>query len=266
MIKKLILHMFKRVFFLVFPFFSFFFSAQENLNVKVSYVMNLKSVGTYQSTSLPEVECTLYIQNGMSKFNMLYLEAEKKYPGEFYNQNVSVYKDFNKNEMFGRAIGYKNFEYVIKDSLNIIDWKLEESTKLINGKTCKLATAHWRDHDWEAWYDESIPISDGPFKLHGLPGLILEAKATACDGNSYSFTMTEIEFTKDSFEKKIFYPFKNKEFKLIEYDTMYKDKSNTTMNSLKNSYLRARESDGNNIITGRSCSSSITFDFCFCYP
>ena len=196
--------MFKRVFIIPILFLFFTIQAQQDLNLKVSYKMTINYNSTYQSSIVPTVDCDLYIEKGVSKFNMFYAEAEKKYPGQLYKQHLSIYKDFNKNEMYARAIGYKNFEYVRKDSLNIIDWKLEESTKLINGKTCKLATAHWRNHDWVAWYDESIPISDGPFKLHGLPGLILEAKATACDGNSYNFTMTEIEFTKDSFEKKYF--------------------------------------------------------------
>ena len=241
--------------------------AQEPLNLKVSYTMQVNFNSTYQSTSAPTVDCYLYIKDGISKFDMNYEEAEKKYPGELYGYHVSIYKNFNKNEMYGRVIGYKSDEYVIKDSLNIINWKLEDSTKIIKGRSCKLAIAHWRDHDWQAWYDEHITFSDGPYKLNGLPGLILEAKATSCNNVISTFEVNDIQFTNDSFAKEIFFPFAKKEFKFINYAVWYPELAKTMINNLKNSYLRSQESaNENNVISGKTCSSSISFDFCFCYP
>ncbi|SEF77241.1 GLPGLI family protein [Halpernia humi] len=259
--------MFKKVFVFILLITVTFFIAQERLNLRVAYQMEVNFNSTDQVTTLPKVDCYLYVQDGVSKFDMYFEKAEKLYPGQFYPNHVSVYKDFNKNEMYGRAIGYKNDGYVIKDSLNNIEWKLQDSIRIIGGRSCKLATTHWRDFDWEAWYDEDIPISEGPYKLNGLPGLILAAKAKSCSNIIYNFNLIDVNFRKDSLKKYIFYPFVNPEFKLIDYATFYADISKSTLNNLKNNYLRSKESDvSNDVITGKSCSSSTTFDFCFCYP
>ncbi len=102
--------------------------------------MEIDRNNTFKSGSNPKVDCDMYIEDGISRFIVKYQEAYAIYPGQVISYNVSVYKDFkNKNEMYGRAIGYKANNYVIKDSLNIIDWKLQDFTKIINGENCKLA-------------------------------------------------------------------------------------------------------------------------------
>lgn len=57
----------------------------------------------------------------------------------------------------------------------LFDWKLCKGEKTICGYPCKKATATFRGRTWTAWYAPSLPYSDGPWKLGGLPGVILEA-------------------------------------------------------------------------------------------
>ncbi|RQE01044.1 GLPGLI family protein, partial [Prevotella intermedia] len=45
------------------------------------------------------------------------------------------------------------------------------------GMECKKATTNFRGRYWEVWYTEDIPISQGPWKLCGLPGMILKANS-----------------------------------------------------------------------------------------
>ena len=57
----------------------------------------------------------------------------------------------------------------------IPQWELKKSTKDILNYNCQLAISKYRGRTWYAWFTFDIPISEGPWKLCGLPGLILEA-------------------------------------------------------------------------------------------
>lgn len=70
------------------------------------------------------------------------------------------------------------------------DWRLEDADTVICGYKCRAASADVRGRKWRVWYTEEIPLPDGPWKLHGLPGLILEAREA--DG-FYSFACVGIE-------------------------------------------------------------------------
>lgn len=101
--------------------------------------------------------------------------------------------DFSNLPKGGRFawVYYKNYpkegestflESVIKDNYQCIekveipDWKIvSDSTATIMGYTCQLAKASFKGRTWYAWYSEDIPINEGPWKLCGLPGLILRA-------------------------------------------------------------------------------------------
>ena len=54
-------------------------------------------------------------------------------------------------------------------------WELTSETKDIMGYNCQLATCNYRGRIWNVWFCPDIPINEGPWKLFGLPGLVLEA-------------------------------------------------------------------------------------------
>jgi GLPGLI family protein len=56
------------------------------------------------------------------------------------------------------------------------DWELLPDTLSIAGYLCRKATCRFKGRSYEAWFTDEIPRSEGPWKLHGLPGLILRAE------------------------------------------------------------------------------------------
>lgn len=53
------------------------------------------------------------------------------------------------------------------------EWTLTNDSKKILGYNCKVATASFRGREYKAWFTTELPTSAFPWKLKGLPGLIL---------------------------------------------------------------------------------------------
>lgn len=61
------------------------------------------------------------------------------------------------------------------DTLYPMQWYLRNEKKMIDSLECYMATAFFKGRNYVAWYCPAIAIPDGPWKLGGLPGLIIEA-------------------------------------------------------------------------------------------
>jgi Protein of unknown function (Porph_ging). len=81
-----------------------------------------------------------------------------------------------------------------KESIQMPHWKILQEKKNVAGYVCQRAVAHFFGRQWEAWFATDIPIQEGPWKLYGLPGLILEAKDST---NKFIFTCVSIERLKE---------------------------------------------------------------------
>lgn len=70
------------------------------------------------------------------------------------------------------------------------EWKLTADTLTLLGYRCTRATTQFKGRQWTAWFTPDIPVSEGPWKLCGLPGMIL--KAEDAEGH-YRFAANGIE-------------------------------------------------------------------------
>jgi GLPGLI family protein len=66
------------------------------------------------------------------------------------------------------------YKFLYKEPLIQQDWKILSDTKELKGYKCQKAICTFRGRDYEAWFTREIPISDGPWKFNGLPGLIVQ--------------------------------------------------------------------------------------------
>lgn len=79
-------------------------------------------------------------------------------------------------------------EYEGNEKTPKITWQIQEDTITVNGYLCKKATTEFRGVKWDVCYTEEVPSTAGPWRLNGLPGLIILAKSEA-----HSFVLSELK-------------------------------------------------------------------------
>lgn len=107
-----------------------------------------------------------------------------------FNSKNSYFINYSGNSKelhFSDRLVDQNWKYIEK---NIMDWKLLNETKIINGTKCFKATTFAFGRDWVAWYSIDYSFPFGPYKFNGLPGLIFEIYDTK---NTYIFSLFEIK-------------------------------------------------------------------------
>ena len=80
-------------------------------------------------------------------------------------------------------------DIMYEENLPTISWELQDSVANICGHFCRSAIGSFRGRTYYVFYAEDIPVSAGPWKLSGLPGLILHADV---DGGKFVFHAKQV--------------------------------------------------------------------------
>ena len=86
-----------------------------------------------------------------------------------------VRKDFNDDVMIFSDLNLQGKDVYYRDTIHPMRWELSEETKMIDSLLCHKAETFFRGRRYTAWYCPAIELPYGPWKLGGLPGLIVEA-------------------------------------------------------------------------------------------
>ncbi|NLA62054.1 MAG: GLPGLI family protein [Bacteroidales bacterium] len=152
---------------------------------------NLSKCYSYYSN---EVDSIMALPNGDELWTQIF-EAELKKKGvaarNFPRKRMRtyVYKNYPSGKMTVTD-GVSLQDFIYEDELNAQQWEIKDSTKTILDYPCQMAACNFRGREWTAWFTTDIPVSDGPWKFGGLPGLIMEAYDK---GNQYVFTIVGLQ-------------------------------------------------------------------------
>ncbi len=105
------------------------------------------------------------------------------------NEGWTFFKDIKTKEMLSRENIWTKY-FIVKDTLRDMQWKITDEAKKIGNFNCQKALCTFRGRDYEAWFTTEIPISTGPWKFWGLPGLIVEAYDV---NREYKFVLTAVD-------------------------------------------------------------------------
>lgn len=101
--------------------------------------------------------------------------AKKEYTYVFTNLANSKLRYYSR---FGDGLSYYD------EPLSEMQWQIGDSSRTVLGYECIEATTDYHGRTWTAWFAPELPASFGPWKFHGLPGLVLAA--TSDNGIEYT--------------------------------------------------------------------------------
>lgn len=171
-------------------------------NTLSEWVDSLKSTdaGKAQYNEIIRKSCIVMNPDGSMSVDMTKGPTKKVYTYIYSNLDDESLTLYDK---FGDDLG------VYTEPLSEMSWDIiPDSTSNILGYDCLMARSTYHGRTWKAWFTPDLPLGFGPWKLRGLPGIILKATA---DGG-FAFTATGIErtdreitpvYSKDSYDKVI---------------------------------------------------------------
>ena len=148
-------------------------------------VDSLKSTpeGKAQYMEILKKSCMTVEPDGSTTWDLRKGPSKKVYTYVFTNladNGVTLYGKFGEDQGF------------YTEPIDEMNWTIvEDSTTTFLGYECIMAESTYHGRHWKAWFTPEIPAPFGPWKLRGLPGLILKADA---DGG-FSFIATGLERT-----------------------------------------------------------------------
>src|SRR6201996_3823095 len=103
------------------------------------------------------------------------------------------YYQFIGNKKLVRREATMMDSYIIDDALPVINWHISSEKANFAELHCQKATCHFKGRDYTAWFCPDLPVHVGPWKLNGLPGVIVDARDAK----------NEVVFQFDGVEKAI---------------------------------------------------------------
>ena len=173
-------------------------------NIKVTYELSFQQDST-EAAQIQEV-MFLFIKDGESLFesaNSFYNDS-LRHRRETGDENVKggnqwsefqfrIYKSNNNQIQVFDAItenSEDNEYFTYTENKSVLNWQIHADTATIGNFPVQKATVSYGGRNWTAWFTPEIPISDGPYKFSGLPGLILEISDNR---NHYNFSLMGIK-------------------------------------------------------------------------
>ncbi len=237
---------------LIIVLFSLNIFSQQIIQMKVTYREEL-------NLGIPVKKHTELFFNDSESFYV-----EKENDEIFQNKNNTKIKRYGTYSPFNKTvnINLKKDSIYTKTSLNKkillihekvknISWKIHNNTTdKILGFSVAKATGYFRGRIYTVWFTDEIPVKFGPWKLQGLPGLILEAKDNL---NQVFFIAEKIEYLKENdLDDKL--SLKNNNYETISLRN-YNEKLNT-LKELKVQQIISRLPKGSKVISRKFIKNS----------
>jgi GLPGLI family protein len=90
-----------------------------------------------------------------------------------FDAKESTYTNLKTRKIISQALVFTK-AYVVEEDLARIQWQIFNEFQKVGKYNCQKAVGDFRGRTYEVWFTSEIPLNFGPWKLNGLPGLVLK--------------------------------------------------------------------------------------------
>jgi GLPGLI family protein len=120
-----------------------------------------------------------------------------------YGLNSLIFNDFSEG-YFEEQKNVLNEQFLIRDSVLKVKWKLTDEVRDIAGYSCRRANGLILDSTYVvAFFTEKILSQGGPELFSGLPGMILGVALPHDNINWFATKVTEVKFESKIFDRQL---------------------------------------------------------------
>lgn len=194
----------KRIFFLFFTGIHITAFSQQYIDTslyKVSYLFRHMTDTSYP-TFFREENMVLYIGKKINQYSSADQQAKDSMMKKQFEEgngfvintsgkkttSTKLFINTSEKTMIQNEKLLKN--YFFSESYPQIKWNITSQVKKIGNWHCTKAEGYFKGRNYEAWFTTEIPTTGSPWKLTGLPGVVLEASDTQ---KQVQFLFTGIE-------------------------------------------------------------------------
>ncbi len=200
-------------------------SGKDIIKSETYYLDIMGSQSVFRSENARQAD-SLMLKNG-------YWERRKITFDQLY-----VFKNFINKKTIKSITHPAMYDLYFIDINDKLDWQIQSDKMKIGDIECQKATVEYGGRNWTVWFNQSIPLQDGPYIFKGLPGLIVKISD---DKGEYDFSLIETS----SKGNKMFYLRKGKEISWDVYRKLQSDYYNDPFAEIKARNIKYKVGDMN---------------------
>lgn len=190
------------------------YSFSQNNNIKITYEFKRKINDLeFKATGILNVNknisnFTLSQYNNLLKNGDKLIDEKTKDSTTVYSsdnictEDKQYYYDFKKDSILSILYDVScKSKVLINDKIFHPKWNILDEYKVISGYKTQKATAFINDRNWTVYFTNQLKITAGPWRLIGLPGVVIEAYENT---NIYTFKLVKIEKNDEVFKTPSF--------------------------------------------------------------
>lgn len=130
------------------------------------------------STMHADIKKQLQGISGNAKISSVNLKKPNVKGGNISYMVEKIYPDYKV--IYHDKLGSDSYK-VLED--RTMEWAISPDKTKVGEWEAQKATTNFAGRQWTSWFTTDIPIPDGPYKFHGLPGLIVKMQDSKNDFN-----------------------------------------------------------------------------------